>query len=358
MKQLIHLLQGAILGISNTIPGVSGGTMAMVMKIYDRLIHFVGKWNLHYVKTLISNILTAIKNKDFKGLLKLINEEDFFFIGLIAVGALLAVVLLSDFFTWGISNHLEFFYAFFCGLILISIFIPLSDISAIRKQHIVLLILVAVLTGIFTGLYDPAAKELARSEQMYEMAQQGLQYQFSYIQLIQAFSAGALGMSAMVLPGLSGSFVLLLLGQYFNLLKSISLVKDYFLSGDYLSLPWNAIFYLGFFALGAVAGVLLFTKLLNYLFEKHKDLVLAGLSGLILGSLYSLYPFRSYALHDLYDLGREGLIRLEQVKLYSNQFYLPFKSTEHLSVSQALGVILTFLAGALIMLPFIKSQKK
>jgi putative membrane protein len=111
----------------------------------------------------------------------------------------------------------------------------------------------------------------------------------SAVHLVYLVLCGALAMSAMILPGVSGSFVLLLMGVYFELFAAIHHVSAGDINGADLSV-------VGAVAVGSVTGLLLFSRVLEFLFRRYHDVTVAALIGLMLGSLYGIWPFRTYAV--------------------------------------------------------------
>ena len=276
-KVISNLLKGAILGPAMVIPGVSGGTMALILGIYDRLIKALHSFSLGTLKDILSLRLDTLWQKnDLKFLLTLL------------AGATLSVfpcMLLIDYlFTW----HPQPTKGFFFGLVGASIIFPLRLMK--RKGSIELLCaLAAIAITIPLGMNQDrrlaekqadktavvATAETATDDKVPEPDHSPgncLRFAFS----------GALASAAMLLPGISGSFLLLLLGIYQEVLVFVNPLAPGF---D----PLLGIIFIA----SCIAGVVLFARLINLLLDRCHSPTMAFLGGLMLGSLWNLWPFRS-----------------------------------------------------------------
>lgn len=283
MQYIAIFLKGLVIGVANIIPGVSGGTMALVLGIYERMINAIHNISLNTVKSGFK--LFTLKKEAFEEFAEEMRKIDFIFLTLIMAGAAVSIVMLAKFTTTMIETHHDPTYGFFFGLILASVVVPYKVIKK-KTPAVFVAMLIAVISVASTGLIlsndDITNKEQSKYEIKLE-AQGAAQTQAATTKAsiqkgLFLFLASALSLAAMILPGISGSFVLLLLGQYFILVKAVS--EGY--------LPYIAIY-----IAGAITGLLIFTKILNFLFARWHDITMGFLTGLVFGSLYVIWPFRN-----------------------------------------------------------------
>ena len=283
MERFLSLLslifKGGLIGIANIIPGVSGGTMAMVLGIYERLIRSLNCIGIGTVKKIMSFKITDIRRE--------CQRIDIGFLFLIAVGAAIAIVTTAKLIVLLITEQHDPTYGFFCGLILLSILTPLKMMKQFHFYYLIPLLCATILTVGLT-ISMGGKKTLEKEKQKYKIEQlqkkpggqdTDRQVGRSVGRLVYLFIVGAIAISAMILPGISGSFVMLLFGVYFEILLAIN-NRDLTL--------------LITFAIGCGLGLLAFTRLLNFLLERYHDLTVSFLIGLMIGSLYGLWPFREF----------------------------------------------------------------
>jgi len=252
----LNFFKGFLIGIANLIPGVSGGTFALILGIYERLIRDINNLNFATLK----NLLSSAKFKDeFK-------RMDGLFLVLIATGAFCAIVCLSWPIDFLLKNHPDITLSFFLGLILPSIAVPYK---LIKKKNLKKMFF--ALPGLF----------LVVSVYVFTSAA-GIK-EFSYPLL---FLSGFLAVSAMILPGISGSFLLLVIGVYGAVISNI---KTFFSSPG-----MGSFLFLSVFGMGCASGLVVFVRILKFLFERYKDRTLYFLIGLILGSIVVLWPFKTF----------------------------------------------------------------
>ena len=302
---LLHLInltiKGFFIGVANVIPGMSGGTMAMVLGVYERMIgalHRIGVTTA--IKVL--RIVTLKRGALTDGLAEL-RRIDFGFLTLIAIGAMLAIVASSRLIILLLKQYHDPTYGFFCGLILTSIIVPLKIMKTFTvKALIFLLIAVAMPVGLSMNMGGESALEKHKLKKQFQTnslipretaetvstRQGGKIISFSTAnhsagRIIYLFVCGAVAVSAMILPGISGSFILLLLGVYFDILAAIN-------NRDAVVLA--------IFAFGCGIGILAFSRLLNHVLKHYHDLTVSVLIGLMLGSVYGIWPFRRYEIVD------------------------------------------------------------
>ena len=304
MNSLRLFINGFLIGIANIIPGMSGGTLALVLGIYERLIGALRRIGLSTVKKLLEGA-TFRKNALVEAQAEL-RRIDFSFLALLGSGAIAAVLLTSKLIVYLLNYHHDATYGFFSGLILMSILIPMRMLKALGwKEVLVLLIAVALILSLSVGTGEKQLDRVAyksgnETTMGSEVSERGTGLP-TYWELVLFFGSGALAISAMILPGISGSFLMLALGVYFPLLTAINTVLEgipALLKGIFEpSMLWNLLI-ISFTAVGCLFGLLAFTRLLNYLLERYRNLTITFLIGLMVGSLYGLWPFREFAMID------------------------------------------------------------
>ncbi len=232
------------MGLGDSVPGISGGTIAVITNIYDQLIYSLRALDLHALKLLGQGRIR-------EGW-QYING---FFLLTVALGMLSGLLLSANTVLYLLETERELLLAFFVGLVLASVFL-LRHHYSLRSVTTWLALLLGVLLTVGVGLLD------------------GLQATLSVPYL---FFCGALAICAMILPGLSGAFILLLLGAYEHMLEAL------------VGFQWLSIIV---FASGAACGLLAFSRLLAWLLSRFHALAYAFISGLLLGSLYILWPWQ------------------------------------------------------------------
>ncbi len=250
--KLSLIFKGMAMGIAEVIPGVSGGTIAFITGIYKELIDTIKSFDISAIKLL----LTA----DFKGFFTKIN---FSFLLFLLLGMLGGIVVGVFGVTHLLENNPEVLWAFFFGLILASVPMMLQTIKNKTVLTWIVFLVGAVIAFIITSL-SPAEASTS----------------YPYI-----FISGMIGIVALVLPGVSGSFILLLLGMYTFIIPTIK---------SFLSGPNSSDFFvLAVFGMGCLTGLLFFVRLVSNAFEKHYNITVAVMSGFMLGSLNKIWPWRN-----------------------------------------------------------------
>jgi putative membrane protein len=286
------IVKGFLIGIANIIPGMSGGTIALVLGIYERLIaalHNIGYSTVHKLLVVVTLKKSAISEAKAE-----LRRIDFGFLMLLGIGAAIAILATSKLIIYLLNQQHDPTYGFFCGLILTSIIVPAKMLRRFKVKELIALLIAAALTvGLAVGMGEKNLEKAERKAVLHAVQTSAtndsetppstttppLTTDHSIVRLLYLFLCGALAISAMILPGVSGSFILLLLGVYFDILAAVN-------SRDVLVLA--------IFAIGCGLGLLAFTRLLNYVFEHHRDLTVSFLIGLMVGSLYGLWPFRTF----------------------------------------------------------------
>lgn len=241
---ILIFLKGMAMGAADVVPGVSGGTIAFISGIYEELITSINRINYR--------ALSLLKKQGFISFWNYINGK--FLISLL-LGIGTSIFTLARFIKWILEHHPVQIWSFFFGLVLASIFYLFKDLKKWNLSVFLLFLLGAALAYLITVL-PPASHE---------------------IRLGFLFLCGALAICAMILPGISGAFILLLLGAYQTLLSAVSSFQ---------------IGIIAVFALGAISGLLSFSRLLKWLFTHFKNATLATLTGFVAGSLFKIWPWK------------------------------------------------------------------
>lgn len=245
LDYFIISLKGIAMGAADVVPGVSGGTIAFISGIYEELIETINKVNF---KT-----LTILKREGFKAAWQSVNGN---FLLSLLLGIGISILTLSKLVKWLLENKPILIWSFFFGLVLASIIYIAKQIEKWDIAAIMMLILGAVSAFYITTL-PPMVNETSSSLFM--------------------FLAGALAICAMILPGISGGFILLLLGAYKPALDAL---HDKDVKTILLLIT------------GAIVGLLTFSRLLKWLFESYRNITLAVLTGFVAGSLNKIWPWK------------------------------------------------------------------
>lgn len=241
---VLLMFKGMAMGAADVIPGVSGGTIAFISGIYEELINSIKSINLTSLKLLFTGRLA--------GFWKSINGN--FLLG-VFTGILISVFTLASLLKYLLENQPVLVWSFFFGLILASAVLVLK---VIRKKSIgaVITFLVGGVVAFLITVITPTQANTA---------------------LWFVFLSGAIAICAMILPGISGSFILVLLGMYKYILESVT--------GMHLDV-------LFIFTAGAVIGLIAFSNVLSWLFRRYHDLTVALLAGFMIGSLNKVWPWK------------------------------------------------------------------
>lgn len=246
-------VKGACMGAADVIPGVSGGTIAFITGIYDQLISSINSINGTAVKLFFSG--------KFKEFWKHINGN---FLLSLFCGIIISVLSLAGLMQYLLEHHPIQTWAFFFGLIVASSIFILRGIEGWNLKSVIFLIL-GVILGIVVCTLSPTQTPDA---------------------LWFIFLSGALAICAMILPGISGSFILLILGKYKYIMGTITGVTTGTAVGE-------GIVILGVFAVGAVCGILAFSRFLHWLLARYHKQTLLVLAGFIVGSLVKVWPWNN-----------------------------------------------------------------
>ncbi|MVO10506.1 DUF368 domain-containing protein [Flavobacterium sp. TP390] len=251
-------LKGIAMGAADVVPGVSGGTIAFISGIYEELIESINKINFSVIK--------GIKENGIKNTWAAINGN--FLVALI-LGIAISVVTFSKIIIHLLDTQPIVVWSFFFGLVIASILFIWKEISTWSWKAIV-----SLLIGIVISYYITIAKPTESPD--------------SYWYL---FISGFLAIIAMILPGVSGAFILLLMGSYQTVIGTINQLREG-LSTVNFEIIGNALLKLGTFTIGAILGLKLFSKVLTWMFSNHKNTTLALLVGFMIGSLNKIWPWK------------------------------------------------------------------
>ncbi|MDH3012375.1 MULTISPECIES: DUF368 domain-containing protein [Gordonia] len=246
--------RGALIGVAETIPGVSGGTVALITGIYDRLIA-----TAKAATTFPARRLRGVRSDDA-------NRVDWWLMVPVLAGMAIAVFSIAGVMEGFVTEQPVYSQALFIGMIAVSVAIPFQEIprgtfttTSSKLPAVLTFVMMAVLVFVLTSL--------PRSE-------------VSDPPLVAVFFAASVAVCALVLPGVSGSFFLLVIGLY---APTLAAVDD------------RDLMYLGVFAAGAVVGLASFVQALEWLLRTHHSLAMVGAAGLLLGSLRALWPWQDPA---------------------------------------------------------------
>ena len=241
LEPFLIFVRGLFMGAADIVPGVSGGTIALITGIYEHLVHAISKIRFRCLKPLVKGNFN-----EFKVLFK--EDIDYkFFIPLI-IGIAVAILSLSKVISYCMEVYTAITYSFFLGLIIASAYVLIRQIPKLNLKHVGFAIVGFIAAYIFVSLNPIAANH----------------------SLPVLFISGLIAICAMILPGISGSFLLLLLGQYEYMLNAL---HNFHLSEIIV------------FIVGAIIGILGFSRILNDLLEHYKEVTMAFLIGVMVGTL-------------------------------------------------------------------------
>ena len=236
---------GILMGIADAIPGISGGTIALLLGIYEELIGSISNFNI--------NLFRNLKKKGIKYCWNKINGN--FLISLIS-GVLLSLVSFVKIFSILIERYPLFIWSFFLGLILATLFVINRNIKKWDIANFILIFIFAFLT-ILLSIINPSISE--------------------NINLFYILICGIIASSAMILPGISGSLILVILGVYTLIINALN------------NLEYNIILV---FLIGCLIGIINFSKIIKWLFHNFRDYTFSIMLGLVIGSIYTVWPWR------------------------------------------------------------------
>jgi putative membrane protein len=256
---LVISLKGMAMGAADVVPGVSGGTIALITGIYKELIETISSFDLA--------LITTLRKEGIKTTFKSVNGT---FLVFLIGGILTSILSLARLFHYLIENKPVLVWSFFFGLIIASVFLVGKLVLAWNSKTIFALLTGTVISFGIT-LVSPANGPDA---------------------IWFLFLSGMLAFVAMILPGISGSFILLLLGAYTLVLGKVNDFLDA-LGAWQLDVLLSTGIAIGVFMVGGVLGLLSFSKVLKFMFHKYEALTLALLTGFLVGSLNKVWPWKT-----------------------------------------------------------------
>lgn len=250
--------RGLGMGAADVVPGVSGGTIAFITGIYEELLETIANLNLGLFK--------IWKKDGFKAMWSSMNGN---FILALFLGIGVSIFSLAKVLTYLLDFYPTLLWSFFFGLILASIWLVGKTVEKWNTQNIIGLLFGAIIAFGITVL-SPTSE--ANNN-------------------IYIFFCGMIAICAMILPGISGSFILLLLGAYTTILGSLTGIIDALKVKDWDAFLSNGLT-VAIFMLGCLIGLISFSRLLNWAFKKAKSLIIAVLTGFLIGSLNKIWPWK------------------------------------------------------------------
>lgn len=251
-------LKGMAMGAADVVPGVSGGTIAFIAGIYDELINSIKSINMHSLKLLFT--------RNLAGFWKAVNGN---FLFALLLGIAISVFSLAKLITYLLVNEPVLVWSFFFGLVLASTWFVSKDIKGWNWKTVA-----GFVVGAAVAYYITVATPAETSTN-----------------LMFIFLCGAIAICAMILPGISGSFILVLLGKYFYVMEAVKTLD---------------LVVLGVFAFGAALGITSFSRVLSYALRNFRNITLSVLSGFMLGSLNKVWPWKE--VEKLVSDGHEVMI--------------------------------------------------
>lgn len=237
-------LKGIAMGCADAVPGVSGGTVAFISGIYEELVNSIRSFD--------GNALNLLFRYDVKGFWEYVNG---IFLAVLLSGIGTAILSLSRLILYWLKTYPELLWSFFFGLIIASVLIVTKKISQWNAR-----VIISGCAGVILGYYITVATPAETTTGLWVV-----------------FLSGMIAICAMILPGISGSFILVLLGKYQYILIAL---KDFNLA------------VIMTFSAGAAIGILSFSHLLNWLLGRFYNITIAALTGIMIGSLNKVWPWK------------------------------------------------------------------
>jgi putative membrane protein len=265
-KYGLNYLKGMAMGAADIVPGVSGGSIALIAGIYQELLDSINSFNLDNLR-----LLKSFQIKEFY-----LRLNGNFLLSLV-LGIMTSIFALSRVITYLMDEHPIPLWSFFSGLILVSAFLILKEI---KKWNLVVIVSIAIGTAFAWWVTNLPPTTTPND------------YWFTFV-------AGAIAICAMILPGISGSFVLLILGQYERILQAV-------LDKDFITLA--------LFASGCLVGILSFSRVVAFLLRRFHAATIGLLSGFMLGSVNELWPWKQVTSWRTSSSGKEVPFLTENIR--------------------------------------------
>lgn len=300
-KGLLVTLKGIAMGAADVVPGVSGGTIAFITGIYEELIDSIKSLNIKTLKMLLRG--------EFSPFWKAVNGN---FLIRLLTGIAISILSLAKLITYLLDYHPVLIWSFFFGLILASIVLIAKDIK-IWKTNVYISIVVGSIVSFLITIATPTQ---------------------SPDSLPFLFFAGFVAIIAMILPGISGAFILLLLGAYSTVIGTLNNFREGLAAMNSALILSNGskIF---IFILGCAAGLMAFSRVLSWMFHHHKDSTLALLTGFMVGSLNKVWPWKKTVITRIAHEGKEN----EAVIPFIQENVWPWNFGKDFTLEQSLSII-------------------
>ena len=247
--------KGVFMGIADAIPGVSGGTIALLLGIYEELISTISGLNI--------NLLIDLKQNGFKSFWKKLNGN---FLVTLIVGIGISLIFFIKISSKLLNDYPIFIWSFFLGLIIATVYVIFKLIKTWDYINIISAFATIILSSILSSISVNSSDEIS---------------------LLYILVCGIIASSAMILPGISGSLILVIMGVYKVLIDSVN------------NLEISIIFT---FIIGAIAGLISFSKILSWLFNNYKNLTYSIMLGLVIGSIGKVWPWKQNEMVQLANL--------------------------------------------------------
>ncbi len=289
---LLLYLKGFSMGAADVVPGVSGGTIAFITGIYDELINSIRSFNFSAIRILFKEGPLAFW--------KYINGK---FLAILLFGILSSVVTLARIIKYLLTNEPVLIWSFFFGLIIASVIYVGKQIERWNAANIISLLLGAIIAYFITASSPAGGMD----------------------SLLYIFFSGTIAICAMILPGISGSFILLLLGSYSVILGSVTGFSDALKVGntDELILYGSN---LAVFAIGCIIGITLFARLLGFVLTNYRSITISVLTGFMIGSLNKVWPWKETLEYRINSSGENVPFLEDNVSPFQ---YAEIYSTDH-----------------------------
>ncbi|MDY6799791.1 MAG: DUF368 domain-containing protein [Bacteroidota bacterium] len=289
VHHILFFFKGIAMGAANVIPGVSGGTIALITGIFERIIDAIKSFNGTAFRLLVKGKIKAF-----------IQYTDLYFLISIFVGMVASVVTLARLLAFLFDSYPIYIWAFFFGLILASVYYVGKTINRWSINVIVYFIIGTALALSVTFL-TPANQNDS----------------FFYLAI-----CGVVAICSMILPGLSGSFILILMGNY-------ELVMIQAVNEMNIKILFPVL-------LGAIVGLIVFSHILSWIYKKFKNQTIAILTGFILGSLSILWPWKN----EIYRVNKAGEFILNNGEKIVQSYSLYIPKSINVEVGVAIGFII------------------
>ncbi len=247
--------KGVFMGIADAIPGVSGGTIALLLGIYEELISTISGLNF--------SLITKLKNNGFKSFWESLNGN---FLITLVLGIVISLILFVKISASLLTSHPLYVWSFFLGLILATVYVIYKLIESWNLVNIISTLLMIAFSIILTSYSLNISDDT---------------------NLFYILICGIIASSAMILPGISGSLILVILGVYKILVEALDNLDVKIISS---------------FIVGAVIGVISFSKILKWLFNNYKSLAYSIMLGLVIGSIEKIWPWNKSFSAELSNL--------------------------------------------------------